>query len=417
MAGSKLIAESSSPGLPLSGVHVVEIGPLIATPLAGMILADYGADVVKIEPLEGDPARALRNQQLIESSGPWNSPFFLAFNRGKRCIALDLKSKRGTEIANRLTRVADVVIQGQRPGVMERLGLGPDQLMNSNPRLVYGSLSAFGRLGPEAERGGVDLVMQAESGIMSVTGAQDGPPTKVGFTVIDHAAGHILAQGILAALLKRERIGRGDHVCVSLLEVGLALQAQPFDEYLATGAAPARIGNSAPVTAPAGVFRTRDGHIVLSASNERHWQTLCELLGRPDWLGDQRFATAADRDQHRGVLTTELEESLETGDSAYWLAKFLNAGLAAGQVKDYTQLELSPQLIAIGAIAEISGENHQTLRHTRLPVRLMNSLPQTARVPPRLGQHTREILREIGYSPNDIDSLLAAQVVRDDTDV
>jgi crotonobetainyl-CoA:carnitine CoA-transferase CaiB-like acyl-CoA transferase len=234
---------------------------------------------------------------------------------------------------------------------------------------------------------------------------------------VDHAAGHILAQGILAALLQRERTGRGEHVCVSLLQVGLALQAQPFDEYLATRSIPVRVGNSAPVTAPAGVFETSDGHIVLSASNERHWRTLCELLDQHAWLNDQRFATSAARDHNRGALTIELGRVLIQKGSSHWLAKFLGAGLSAGQVQDYRQLEASTQLAATQAIVETSDDTGRSVRHTRLPVRLAGSAPRTVSVPPRIGQHTRDVLQEIGYSTGEIASFLNAQVASAEPDV
>jgi crotonobetainyl-CoA:carnitine CoA-transferase CaiB-like acyl-CoA transferase len=394
---------------PLDGVRVLEFGQLLAGPNAALILAELGADVIKVEPLAGDAGRELQSAAFTGSS---TSPTFVAFNRGKRSIALDLKSEAGREVGRRLIEQADVVIESSRPGAMERLGLGGEDARRINPRLVYASVSGFGFVGPERERRGVDLVIQAESGIMSITGERDGRPLKVGFTVVDVAAGNVLAQAILAALLRRERTGAGDLVQVSLLEVALHLQAQPLTEYLATGAVPERNGNAAPMTAPADMARTSDGHIVISAYLDDHWRILCARLGRPELADDPRFATKVARVAHRQELLATLEESLMTRTRAEWLAELQPAGLVVGVVKDYADIESSAQVEANGSIVTLDTADGSELRTVRLPFRLGGWQPVRRPAPPEVGQHTAEILAELGYSPEQIEQRIADGAVR-----
>jgi crotonobetainyl-CoA:carnitine CoA-transferase CaiB-like acyl-CoA transferase len=394
---------------PLDGVRVLEFGQLLAGPNAALILAELGADVIKVEPLAGDAGRELQSAAFTGSS---TSPTFVAFNRGKRSIALDLKSEAGREVGRRLIEQADVVIESSRPGAMERLGLGGEDARRINPRLVYASVSGFGFVGPERERRGVDLVIQAESGIMSITGERDGRPLKVGFTVVDVAAGNVLAQAILAALLRRERTGAGDLVQVSLLEVALHLQAQPLTEYLATGAVPERNGNAAPMTAPADMARTSDGHIVISAYLDDHWRILCARLGRPELADDPRFATKVARVAHRQELLATLEESLMTRTRAEWLAELQPAGLVVGVVKDYADIESSAQVEANGSIVTLDTADGSELRTVRLPFRLGGWQPVRRPAPPEVGQHTAEILAELGYLPEQIEQRIADGAVR-----
>jgi crotonobetainyl-CoA:carnitine CoA-transferase CaiB-like acyl-CoA transferase len=380
---------------PLAGVRVVEFGQLLAAPNAAMILGHLGADVVKVEPKGGDAGRELQSAAFAGSS---TSPTFVAFNRGKRSIALDLKASGDLDIARRLVDRADVLIESFRPGAMDRLGLGSDESRARNPRLVYASVSGFGFAGPERERRGVDLVIQAESGIMSITGERGGGPLKVGFTVVDVAAGNVLAQAILAALLRRERTGTGDLVQVSLLEVAIHLQSQPFTEFLTTGVVPSRNGNSAPMTAPADMLRTSDGHLVISAYLDNHWRLLCEGLERLDLAGDPRFATKVDRVANRDLLVDELEKTLTTRTRAEWLARLQGAGLVVGVVKSYAEVESSEQVAANGSIVELAGDDGSVVRAVRIPFRMADWQPAPAAPPPEVGQHRAEILAELGLS-------------------
>jgi crotonobetainyl-CoA:carnitine CoA-transferase CaiB-like acyl-CoA transferase len=397
----------SNAAAPLQGLRVLELGNLLAAPCAGMVLADLGAEVVKVEGFGGDPAREL---QTAAFTGSGTSPTFLAFNRGKRSLALDLRTVGGLEVASRLLERSDVLIESFRPGVMDRLGLGVETLRRSHPRLVYASLSGFGHVGPQRGRRGVDLVIQAESGIMAVTGQPDGPPTKVGFTVVDVAAGHVLAQGILAALINRGRTGEGDHVSVSLLDVALHLQAAPMTEYLATGKVPPRCGNAAPMTAPADLFSTADGHLVISAYLDDHWRSLCETLGRADLLTDPRFVTKVDRVRHRDELVRELEATLHTDTSRGWMARLQGAGLAVGMVKSYADIEADEQVRAMETLVSVGEAS--PIRTVRTPARYGSWQTEYSIAPPGVGEHTEEVLGELGYSPDDVASLVGCGVVR-----
>jgi crotonobetainyl-CoA:carnitine CoA-transferase CaiB-like acyl-CoA transferase len=392
---------------PLQGLRVLELGNLLAAPCAGMVLADLGAEVVKVEGFGGDPAREL---QTAAFTGSGTSPTFLAFNRGKRSVALDLRSAGGLEVVGRLLQRSDVLIESFRPGVMERLGLGSETVRAAHPGLVYASLSGFGQVGPERDRRGVDLVIQAESGIMSVTGQPDGPPTKVGFTVVDVAAGHVLAQGILAALLNRGRTGGGDHVTVSLLDVALHLQAAPMTEYLATGTLPPRCGNAAPMTAPADLFRTADGHLVISAYLDNHWRLLCESIGRPELVADPRFATKVDRVRNREALVGALESTLRSDSSRGWMARLQGAGLAVGMVKSYADIEADAQVRAMHTVVDV-GEP-ASIRTVRAPAQYASWRPDYRVAPPAVGEHTEEVLGEVGYSPDQVASLVESGVAR-----
>jgi crotonobetainyl-CoA:carnitine CoA-transferase CaiB-like acyl-CoA transferase len=255
----------------------------------------------------------------------------------------------------------------------------------------------------------VDLVIQAESGIMAVTGEAGGPPLKVGFTVVDVAAGHVMAQAVLAALIQRGRTGLGDDVTISLVDVALHLQAAPMTEYLATGSLPPRSGNAAPMTSPADMFATADGHIVISAYLERHWQLLCQALGRPELVADGRFASKVDRVRNRHQLGAELESVLVTRTSAEWVEGLNEAGLVVGTVKTYADIEADAQVQAMGTIVEVAGE--KGYRTIRLPARFGSWQPDHARGAPGRGADTEQLLRELGYTDEDITQLVARGTV------
>jgi crotonobetainyl-CoA:carnitine CoA-transferase CaiB-like acyl-CoA transferase len=388
---------------PLDSYRIVDFSQLIAGPSATSMMADLGATVIKVETPSGDPARRLRRAETpVEHS----SPTYRVYNAGKRSIALDLRTPEGQQIAHALLRTADVLVESFRPGVMDNLGLGQRDVHEINPRLVYASLAGFG-FGPSARgRRGVDLVIQAESGLMSVTGFPDGPPTKVGFTIVDAVAGHVLTEAVLAALLHRERSGGpARSVRVSLLDVALHLQAGPLSEYLETGHVPRRSGNAAPTTAPADLLSVKDGYIVVSAYLDAHWRSLCGVLGRDDLVSDPRFATVEDRLAHRAELCATLEEALLQDTAETWLAKMTAERLVAGAVKDYAQVAASVEArespVLAGAGQPLVGS----------PFSLSGMDRQEVGPAPDLGADTAEILRELGYPQQRIDELTAAAVV------
>lgn len=332
---------------PLAGIRVIEFSQMVAAPSAAMMLADYGADVVKVEPPEGDNVRNLRSAVALDLPV---SPIFIAYNRGKRLIRLDLRKPDDLATARRLIASADVMIEASLPGAMERLGLGPAEAQALNPRLVYGSVSGFGWSAGVRDKRGVDLIVQAESGIMACTGPLP-TPMKVGFTMVDAASGHAFCHALLAALFKRERTGKGEVVRVSLYDVALHLQAGPLVEYLMTGTQLPRNGNSAPLGAPADLLRCGEGAIVIAAYLPKHWQSLLDVLDAQALGEDPRFTTPAARITHRPALIAALEAKLAGDTASAWEARFSAAGLLVGQVRDYAAVTHSPYARAAQTIA------------------------------------------------------------------
>lgn len=392
---------------PLSGYRVVDFSQLIAGPSATAMMTDLGAEVIKVETPSGDPARNLRRAETPPGPG---SPTYRAYNSGKRSIVLNLKDSRGQEIARKLIADADVLVESFRPGVMDRLGLGPDDVRRLNPKLVYASLAGFG-FGPvSSTRRGVDLVIQAESGLMSVTGFADGLPTKVGFTIVDAAAGHVLTEAILAALLYRERMSLPPPaVRVSLLDVAMHLQAGPLAEYLETGHVPQRVGNAAPTSAPADLLRVKDGYIVVSAYLEGHWLALCETLGCPELIEDSRFRTVEARLVNRAELCSQLERALATDTAEVWLSRLSAEKIVAGVVKDYAQVAASVE----AREGTVIGDDEVVPRVPTIgsPFSLSDLDKRPQQSAPTPGEHTLEILTGCGYSAEEIDLLETDQVI------
>lgn len=335
--------------LPLAGIKVVELAQMVAGPSTGLLLADYGAQVIKIEPPQGDSCRHLRSRA---AAGLENAPVFVGYNRNKSLIRLDLRDPDDLRRAEALIADADVVIESARPGVMERLGIGADVLTARHPRLIYAAVSGFGNEGPARTRGGVDLIVQAESGIMAATGFPESP-VKVGFTVVDAACGHALCHGIMAALFRREKTGRGDIVRTSLYEVALHLQTGPITEYLMTGEQMPRAGNSAPLTAPADLMRCGEGAIVVSAYLEHHWTAFCQAIGGEELLADSRFIGAVSRVAHRDILLIEIERRLASRTAAEWRTALAEIGLLVGEVKDYAAVVADEVAVASGIVEKI----------------------------------------------------------------
>lgn len=360
--------QGSSEQRPLEGFRVLELAQMIAGPSAALLLADYGADVLKLEPPSGDTCRKLRSAaaaSLVES------PVFVGYNRGKRIAQVDIRTEAGREQVLRLIEEADVFIESARPGAMERMGLGADTLLARNPRLVYASVSGFGRGEIGAKLGGVDMIVQAESGMMSTTGFPGQPATKVGFTVVDAACGHALCHGILASLLRRERTGRGEVVRVSLYDVALHLQTGPLVEFLMTGIQSERSGNSAPLSAPADSFRCADGEVVISAYIDAHWKKFVALIDAPELLDDPRFLTGQLKVINRVALTAAIEQKLAARGAAEWVLILQAEGLLAGLVKDYAAVTADQLTQEVGAIQSVEDgfgvRNPIVLERTILP--------------------------------------------------
>ena len=392
---------------PLEGVVVLDCTQVMAGPFCTLLLADMGADVIKVErPQGGDETRRM---------GPfyadgWSAPFTL-INRNKRSLALDLRHPRGREVFLRLARRADVVVENFRPGTLARLGVGYSQVRQVRPEVVYCSISGFGQTGPYASRGGFDLVAQGMSGLMSVTGHPNTPPAKVGVPIADLNAGLFAAYGILAAYVHRLRTGQGQHVDTSLLEGAMAYLFWEAAVYFATGQVPGPLGSAHRLTAPYQAFRTRDGYLVLGAANQATWERLCRLLGREELLEDPRFRTAADRKRHERELEGELEAAFAARTTAEWVDALTEAEVPAGPVYDLAQALADPHVQARGMAAQVEVPGLGPVRQLGLPVKLSATLGRIRRPAPRLGQHTDEVLAWGRFSPEEVAALRREGVV------
>lgn len=394
-----------APAAPLAGVRVIDLGQYIAGPGAAMVLAELGASVTKIEPIAGDQARHI---------GRYGESMVRAYNRGKRSIALDLKSDAGQQVAWRLIAGSDVVIQNLRPGVVDKLGLGPAAVRARHPRIVYLSISGFPARGPSRDRPGYDIAAQAESGLMSVTGEPDRLPQKVGVPIVDAAAAHVGAQAVLAALYGRERTGQGETLETSLLETALHLQAATWCEYLGGGPEPTRIGDGQPHNAPAAdVLPTRDGHIVLSAYAEEHWQRFCRVMGREELASDPRFASNASRVAHRAELRAVLKQCLSGYSSEECVALLGRNQIVTGAVRRYRDVLASADVQASGLLVEAggAGAGGASYRALGLPYRLGDAPQPAPPAAPECGADGAALLAEAGYSDQDIAALRQGGVV------
>ena len=398
---------TSHPG-PLAGMRVLELAQIMAGPTCGMMLADMGADVIKVEKLPGgDDARDYREPRVNGVSAP-----FLIMNRNKRGLALDLKAPRGREVLLKLVETADVLTENYRRGTLEKFGLGYDALAKVNPALIYCAVSGYGRDGPLGERGGFDLIAQGFAGLMSITGEPGRPPVKTGNSVADINAGILAASGILAAYVHRLKTGRGQVVDTSLMEAALQQTYWQAAIYFATGTSPGPTGSAHVLTAPYQAFRTRDDWINIGGANQTNWERIAEVLGHREWCVDPRFATNSDRIEHREVLAALMEEVLATRDSPAWLTLFDAAGVPAGPVHDMEQALTHAQTLSRGMVVALEHPDAGATRALGCPLHFSATPTRIDRPAPRLGEHTREVLRECGYRDSDIDALVAARVVQ-----
>jgi len=380
--------------LPLDGIRVVDLTQVMAGPFCTLLLADLGADVIKVEPPgTGDLSRSMGGEGL-RLKGDDHAPF-LALNRNKRSVVLDLKDAGDLARFRALARTADVLVENFRPGVARRLGIDWETLSAVDPRLVYVSISGFGQTGPWAERPGFDLIAQAMAGILSVTGTPGGEPVKCGVPISDLAAGLYGAVGALAALTHRERSGQGQHVDTSLFEAALGLSVWESTEYWATGNVPRALGSAHRLQAPYQALRTADGWLVLAALTAGQWTGLCGALARPALADDARFATNPARMANLPALVEELESALAERPTDAWVERLLAAGVPAAPLHDYAQVFADPHTHARRMVEEVEHPVEGTIRTLGFPLKMSATPLRVRRPPPLLGEHTAEILREL----------------------
>ncbi|HYM00280.1 MAG TPA: CoA transferase [Blastocatellia bacterium] len=392
--------------LALDGMRVLEITQVMSGPFCGLLLADMGADVIKVEKPGGDDSRRMAPPTINGESAA-----FMSINRNKRGLGLNLKTEEGRAIFKRLAAASDILIENFRPGAMAKLGLGYDDLAPANPALIYCSISGFGQTGPYRDRGGFDLVAQAMSGMISITGHPDQTPVKVGVPIADLNAGMYACYAILSAYIHRLKTGKGQRIDASLLESSLAYTFWESAMFFATGENPKAMGSAHRLSAPYQVFKAADGYFALGAANQSNWKRLCEVIQRPDLLHDPRFVDNPTRVLNQLDLTRVLEDVFKQRTLNQWISAFEEAGVPVGPVYSFDQVYQDPQVIDREMSVEI---NHPKAGPTRLigiPVKLSETPGRIRRPAPTLGQHTDEILGEAGLDQPEIKSLREKKAV------
>ncbi|GJG94732.1 CaiB/BaiF CoA-transferase family protein [Cupriavidus pauculus] len=384
----------------LDGLTVIDFTQIAAGPISTMLMADMGARVIKVEPPGGELGRSLGPGWIGDDSA-----LFHAFNRNKDGVALDLKSPEGVAVARRLIAQADIVVESMRPGVMDRLGLGYAQLAADHPALIYCSISAYGQTGPYADRAGVDGILQADSGLMSLIGTEDSEPCKVQSPVVDVMTGYVAVMGILAKLAQRQRNGQGGHLDVNLLNAALALQQSSLTSYLSDRELPVRAGSAAPYSAPNQAFRTADGWIMVAAYMPDRWRRLCETLGLPEMIDDPRFATSPLRVANRAAMVEALTRVFVTRTTAQWLPVLGAADILCARVATYADVIDHPQVAANGMIAAVPHPTLGMIRMPGFPVCSAEVNAQAARAAPGCGQDTVAVLESLGFGQEEIAAL------------
>jgi len=386
---------------PLDGIRVVDCSRVLAGPYAAMVLGDMGADVIKVErPGSGDDTRR------------WGPPFvggesayYFSMNRNKRSLTLNLKTEKGKEILRQLVAGADILIENFKLGTFDRLGIGYDALKTINPGLIYCSITGYGATGPKAAKPGYDFMIQAEGGIMSLNGPADGEPYKVGVPIVDITAGLYAANAIQAALIRKLRTGKGQRIDVSLFEAQVAWLLNVASSYLISGEPPKRYGNAHPNIVPYETFPTADGYIAAGAGNDAQFKRFCRALGLPELADDGRFATNPDRVANRNVLLPLLREQFRTRSTAMWLDALEKAGIPCAPINSVAEVFAHPQIEAREMIVQVPHPTAGSIKMVGLPYKLSDTPVGIYRHPPLLGEHTGEILAELGYSAAEIGKL------------
>ena len=391
----------------LSGMVVLDLTQIMAGPFCTMVLADMGANVIKVEKPNGGDDNRRMGPPFIKD---WSAGF-LALNRNKRSLAVDLRSEMGKATFRRLVQDADAVVENFRPGVMERLGLGYESLISIKPSLVYCSVSGFGNTGPDAAKGGFDLVAQGVSGLMSITGHPGMPPAKVGVPITDISAGLLSANGVLCAYIHALKTGQGQQVDTSLMEAGIAYTVWESSVYFADGDVPGPLGSAHRVSAPYQALRTSDGYLNIGAATQPTWEQLCRAIGAVELIDDPRFKLPGDRKSRQDELAALLEETFVTDTTANWLAMLEEAGVVAGPIYNMDQVYKDPQVLARNMLVDINDPDLGTIHNIGVPVKFSATPGRIRTRAPMLGEHSVEVLMEHGFSEAEVGALLAERVV------
>ena len=394
---------------PLAGMRVIDLSQIMAGPTCSSMLADMGADVIKIEKLPGgDDSRAYREPRVNGVSAP-----FMIMNRNKRGMALNLKLPEGRAILLRMLEDADVLLENFRGGTLEKLGLGYEVLSGANPALIYCAISGYGRSGPYAEKGGFDLIAQGFSGLMSVTGEAGGPPVKNGNAVSDMNAGLLAALGITAAYVHQQKTGQGQIVDTSLMDAALQQTAWHAAVFFATGQSPGPSGSAHLLAAPYQAFQASDGWINIGGANQTNWERIAEVLGHPEWRDDPRYASNSVRMANLDSLTAEMNAVLRTRCRADWLAALDAAGVPAGPVHSIGEALTHPQTLARGMVVDLVHPQAGPTKAIGCPIHFSSTPTRINRPAPMLGEHTRELLREYRYTDAEIDAFVTQGAVKE----
>jgi crotonobetainyl-CoA:carnitine CoA-transferase CaiB-like acyl-CoA transferase len=388
--------------LPLEGVRVIDFCQVGSGPYCASILGDLGADVVKVEAPGGEPTRL-----IDEGFAPGHSTVFAGVNRSKRAIGLDLKSPAAPQVLARLLRWADVIAVSMRPQALTRIGLSYEQVRETNPAIVYLSITAFGEDGPRASEPGMDITAQALSGMMALTGEPDRPPAKCGAAVADYTGSYLGALAVLAALRTRDRDGIGQKVSVNLLDTAVSLMPQHVSSYFATGNVPERAGSGHPSVVPYQAFETTDGAIIVACLKDAFWPRICAALERPELAAEQRFATNAGRLADRTELVGLLQDELGKQSTEYWSGRFRSADVPHAPVHDIAEAVIDPQVVHNEMVLTLAHPQHGEYRVVNNPINMSATPPQPSRYSPDPGEHTGEVLAQIGFSAEEIGRLRA----------
>jgi crotonobetainyl-CoA:carnitine CoA-transferase CaiB-like acyl-CoA transferase len=386
---------------------VVDLSRILSGPVCTMLLADMGAEVIKIEPPpSGDDSRQ------------WGPPFiggistyFLSVNRNKKSLGLNLKTPEGRQILSKLIDRADVLIENFRPGVLDKLGFGYEAVSKANPKVVYCSISGFGQTGPYRDRPGYDVIAQGESGMMDLTGYPDGPPTKLGASLADVVAGLYAVQGICLALLARHKTGKGQQVDISLLDGMVSTLTYQALIYLSTGRSPKRMGSRHPSIVPYECFQAQDGYVNIGVTNQKQWENFCRVLGFPEIATDPRFETMKSRLAHYGELRPMIEKVFSAMTRAGVIARMSEVGIPAGPINTVGEVMEDPQLAARDMVVELTHPEYGPLRVLGIPIKLSETPGVVENAPPRFGEHNREVLLKLGYGEDDIASFADRKII------